>query len=441
VPALWTNAGSGDWGTISNWNSDNPGYVAGNVNTGPAPRLPNNSNLDWVKLQNSGGGTVTISSGAQTVRKFYTQQPVNIAGGSLSVNYVPGSGGQFDLPSEFNNTVTLASGAAYSAHTTQVDGGGGRFNINGGTVTFRTINLASHASNPGKIVMGGDVTFTPSTLGVSGTAVIQSTGSLAQAGSLDLGAASRTFTISDGAPLVDVSIQTAITGAGGFTKDGAGALQFTGSNTYSGGTVVMAGSLSVSGASAKLGTGNVTVQGTAAGTALTIQGGVSNAINDGAMLSLAGGGAAGVADQGYANLASGVNEIVHALSLNGVLQIAGSYGATGSGAANISDEYFKGAGIISVISLAGDFNANGVVDMADYVLWRENVGQAAGTLANDTTGGIVGNSQYNLWRANFGNVMGSGSGSQFSGAAVPEPTAIGLMLVSLAGFVSRRRVR
>ena len=26
VPALWTNAGSGDWGTIANWNSDNPTY-------------------------------------------------------------------------------------------------------------------------------------------------------------------------------------------------------------------------------------------------------------------------------------------------------------------------------------------------------------------------------------------------------------------------------
>src|SRR3954468_1567292 len=39
VPALWTNAGSGDWGTIANWNSDNPSYD-GNIVHGPAPRLP-----------------------------------------------------------------------------------------------------------------------------------------------------------------------------------------------------------------------------------------------------------------------------------------------------------------------------------------------------------------------------------------------------------------
>ena len=63
VPALWTNAGGGDWGTISNWNSDNPTYN-GTIQSGPAPRLPNNASLDWVKLQNPSGGTVTLSSGA-----------------------------------------------------------------------------------------------------------------------------------------------------------------------------------------------------------------------------------------------------------------------------------------------------------------------------------------------------------------------------------------
>src|SRR3954465_14609100 len=120
VPALWTNAASGDWSTIANWNSNNPG--GGTPSTGPASRLPNS--LDWVKLQN-GASAVTLSSGAQSVRKFYTQQPVNITGGSLSVGYIPGSGGKFDVPSEFNAVVSISGSAAYSAHTTIVDGGGG----------------------------------------------------------------------------------------------------------------------------------------------------------------------------------------------------------------------------------------------------------------------------------------------------------------------------
>ncbi len=246
VPALWTNSGSDDWSTLDangraggNWNSGNLNWVSGDASTGPAPRLPNS--LDWVKLQNSGGGTVTLSNGAQSVRKFYTQQPLNITGGSLSVGYIPGSGGQFDLPSEFNAAVSLSSGASYSAHTTQVDGGGGTFNINGGTVTFSEIQLASHASNSGKIVMDGDATFAQT--GGAGTSVIRSTGSLAQAGSISLSAGNRTFTVNDGSAGVDLNLRVAVTGAGRLVKSGAGTMQLSSTDTYNGGTTISGGVL------------------------------------------------------------------------------------------------------------------------------------------------------------------------------------------------------
>jgi autotransporter-associated beta strand protein len=218
-------------------------------------------------------------------------------------------------------------------------------------------------------------------------------------------------------------------------------MQLAGSNTYSGGTVVSAGVLSVSGAGARLGTGNVTVQGTAAGTVLAIESGVSNAIDDGATLNLSGGGAVGLAEQGYADLGGGVVESVRALSLNGVLQPVGTYGATGSGAGNVLDEYFAGAGILSVVALAGDYNVDGSVDSADYLSWRANVGQPAGTLLNDNTGAVVGVNQYNLWRANFGNQLGSGSGSGLDGSAVPEPSSSSLLMLGLAALVGRRRGR
>src|SRR4051794_24341998 len=97
VPALWTNGGTGEWQTISNWNSNNPG--GGTAATGPASRLPGPQ--DWVKLQNTGGGTVNLTGGAQSIRKLYTQQALNISGSSsLTIGYVPGLGGKFDLPSE-----------------------------------------------------------------------------------------------------------------------------------------------------------------------------------------------------------------------------------------------------------------------------------------------------------------------------------------------------
>jgi autotransporter-associated beta strand protein len=346
VPALWTNAGSGDWGITANWNSDNPTYN-GTIESGPAPRLPNNQSLDWVKLQNNGGGTVTISGGARTVRKFYTQQPLNITAGSLVIGYVPGSGGKWNLPSEFNAAVTLSSGAAYSAHTTQVDGGGGQFNINGGTITFSDIQLVSHATNAGKIVLSGDVTLDETDN--AGTSMFRSMGALAQAGSISLTAGSHTLTVDNGSASLDVSIQVVMSGTGAFVKAGAGTMELTSADTYTGGTTVSAGLLSVSGAAAKLGTGNVSVLGTTNGAVLAIQSGVTNAIDNTALLSLFGGGTPGVADRGYAQLAGGINETVSKLSLNGALQGPGTYGSTSSGATFKNNEYFSGSGIITVL--------------------------------------------------------------------------------------------
>ena len=54
--------------------------------------------------------------------------------------------------------------------------------------------------------------------------------------------------------------------------------------------------------------------------------------------------------------------------------------------------------------MAGDYNANGVVDAADYVAWR-NASPTA-TLPNDSTPGVVDSSDYATWKANFGKTPG-----------------------------------
>jgi hypothetical protein len=66
-------------------------------------------------------------------------------------------------------------------------------------------------------------------------------------------------------------------------------------------------------------------------------------------------------------------------------------------------------------SLPGDHNANGTVDAADYVAWRDNPGAFGGD-----PGG------YNTWRANFARTAGAGGGAQ---AAAPEPTTLVLLLL------------
>jgi autotransporter-associated beta strand protein len=217
---------------------------------------------------------------------------------------------------------------------------------------------------------------------------------------------------------------------------GTGTLKIAGANTYGGGTNVSIGTLELSGPSGTLGTGNVTATG--AGTTLAIDSGVIDAIGNAATLSLS--------NSAIMNLGIGVNERVGFLSLDTAFQPNTTYGSSQSNAVVKLDQYFSGTGILTVgpSILAGDYNNNGVVDAADYVLWRANVGQPSQTLPNDTTGVIIGDAQYNQWRTNFGNTIPvPGSGSGVSSVAVPEPPAIGLILfgfTALAWMVKGRGV-
>jgi hypothetical protein len=73
--------------------------------------------------------------------------------------------------------------------------------------------------------------------------------------------------------------------------------------------------------------------------------------------------------------------------------------------------------------VAGDYNKDGVVDAADYVIWRNNLGTNF-QLQNEVSGvtpGQVTQEDYDAWRARFGNTSGSGA-SILSGSSVPEPS-------------------
>jgi hypothetical protein len=84
----------------------------------------------------------------------------------------------------------------------------------------------------------------------------------------------------------------------------------------------------------------------------------------------------------------------------------------------------------TAVGLTGDYNSNGVVDAADYVVWRKNLGQAV-NLPNDSTPGNVTQADYDVWRANFGRPV-AGSGAALATVNVPEPT--GFLLATCAGL-------
>jgi autotransporter-associated beta strand protein len=228
-----------------------------------------------------------------------------------------------------------------------------------------------------------------------------------------------------------------IQGVGKLTKIGAGPMEITHTGTYTGGTVVNAGSLKVRHADAfnngfgfyaatdgTLGYGDVTVNNTATFLQIDTLLSAINVIADAATVSLAGGGNAGSPDLGYMQLDTGINETVGALALGGAFQIPGTYGSTASTATFQNDEYFSGPGILTVLRNP-DFNGDQFnVNAADYVSWRKNDGTDAG---------------YQSFRHNF-NFPISPAGSSLEGASVPEPGTLLLTVASLAlACASQRR--
>ena len=86
-------------------------------------------------------------------------------------------------------------------------------------------------------------------------------------------------------------------------------------------------------------------------------------------------------------------------------------------------------------AVPGDYNGNGKVDGADYVLWRKG-----GPLANEVDNpGTVDAADYTEWRARYGNPPGAGSG--LGAGAVPEPTAALLALVAGLATIASWRSR
>jgi hypothetical protein len=99
------------------------------------------------------------------------------------------------------------------------------------------------------------------------------------------------------------------------------------------------------------------------------------------------------------------------------------------------DAAFQWAAQQPPASVPGDYNSNGTVDAADYVLWRDGV-----TLQNEVaTPGTNTPEDYNEWRARFGNGAVGGTALN-DNSAVPEPATCWLtMVVVLVAAGIRRR--
>jgi phospholipase/lecithinase/hemolysin len=80
--------------------------------------------------------------------------------------------------------------------------------------------------------------------------------------------------------------------------------------------------------------------------------------------------------------------------------------------------------MLALFGTPGDFNHDGIVDAADYAVWRKGVDATA---------------QYEDWVAHFGESSANGSGgATVAGANVPEPASGALMVMAMLYMAFRR---
>lgn len=285
VPAVWWNDSSGDWSTLSSWNSGQPvstpvpgpgqstPYASGPL---PVPRLPGaagsgptSGQYDTVILERPNANiTVTVSTGTHNVRKMYMRESLDITGGSLTINYNPNYNNDFDnnpntnfpnalrsgpISAQFSGPVSLNGTGSLSVHTVQLDAGR-TFTLGGGTLTFDKINLISNANT--KIAITGDVSINP--LNNATATITRSAGS----GVVDLTGGTRQITVGNGAADVDLAVAVPITN-GGFIKAGPGTMRLDAANTFAGDVTVAGGTLRYNHSSGLANTSVVTVNNSA----------------------------------------------------------------------------------------------------------------------------------------------------------------------------------
>jgi autotransporter-associated beta strand protein len=295
------------------------------------PQIQGAGNITFYNVSNNtGAGQIALFRTSAGASNFSGQ--INIAKGAVVFNrgdrFTPSPGNVITIGKAGEGDATLAFAGASLGN---MENGFVAAAGTGGTSVFGTtsavtalVNIKTTNTNAAAFTLNGDLTFSSGGTGM-------------------------------------LNVGDRILGIGKVTKAGTGPMRVSNANTYSGGTLVTAGTLAVGhddaigsqfgfhdATNGTLGTGNVSVS--AAAMSLELEAGVAgvNVIGDTATVSLAGGGAAGVADSGYMILNAGVNETVGALMLNGVFQPIGTYGSTASVATFRNDEYFSGPGILNV---------------------------------------------------------------------------------------------
>jgi hypothetical protein len=92
------------------------------------------------------------------------------------------------------------------------------------------------------------------------------------------------------------------------------------------------------------------------------------------------------------------------------------------------------------VVVSGDYNGNGMVDAADYVVWRDTLGSTNDLRANgdNTAGssGVIDQADYQFWSTHFGET--AGTGTAVTNATAPEPSSASLILFAMLSIAACR---
>ena len=148
----------------------------------------------------------------------------------------------------------------------------------------------------------------------------------------------------------------------------------------------------------------------------------------------------------FSNLGGTLTAGPHVFATYGAGLLSGTFLSTPGLPSGATIDYgFNGGTQIALIAptpagVPGDYNSNGTVDSADYVIWRKNNG-TNNQLDNEVSGvtsGQVTIEDYHAWRQRFGNTSGSGSSLGNDAGNVPEPAGLLLLVSAIVGTVASR---
>jgi len=395
---------------------------------------------------NLGTGSVTLGAAAGTTRSITVSANTLTTGGDISngvtANIITKAG---------NGTLTLMGNNSYSGGT----------NLTAGTIAVGTntaLGSGPLAFSDGATLRSADANtrtlanvWTPGSgtsntifgSAATGDLILTDSTSFSFAGSV------KTFTVNNSTTTISKGF-TSSGGGNGLTKAGAGTLVLTGTSTYTGATLINAGTLeaATTGAlgSGTTGTSGITVN--AGGTLVLSNTGVTDRVKNTAPVALdAGTGAVssgGKLTLGKTTDTVSTSETVGALTLNNnsTIDFASTSGshfaltAAGTGASTLSA---TSANYALVLNWDGTIGQLGTTGTNDRLLFANGV---TGFTDQSVTNQLLFNIGGQLYNTEFLSTGGNGL-EAVPFEAVPEPSTWvgGALALAAVGFTQRRRLR